>query len=137
MVFCVCPFYFNGVANASTWVPIGKIFVPVVQLNDVEAPVFNYGPDANITLDDFGVTSAIYYQTLQYQNGTYGAPSSWACHDLATLTANNNTLKLALKSGRYKVNVAAVMIEENCDIAAFEADDLVRSETYTYFSVVT
>jgi hypothetical protein len=45
--------------------------------------------------------------------------------------ANNNALKLALGSGRHRVNVAAAMIEDTCDVAAFEAGDLISSVTYS------
>jgi hypothetical protein len=60
----------------------------------------------------------------------WGYCCAWACHDQTTLTANNNALKISLISGRYKVNVAAVMVEETCNVSAFEAGDLVNSQTY-------
>lgn len=122
-------------ANASTWVPIKNghhlIFIPKVSLDSAQANTFQYGPEAIINLDGFGTTSAIYYQRQSWSNGSYGAFGPWLCHDKATLAGNNNTLKIPLGSGRYKLNVAAVMAKDSCDIVAFETGQLRRSPTYS------
>ena len=132
----------SSAVNASTWILIGsssgKILIPVASLSNVSAPTFNYGNSATITLGSFGSTSAIYFRRYTWQGnattGGFSAPSVWECHDLATLNNNNQSLKISfdgLASGRYKYDVAAVMVQDTCDVAAYEADDLVASEVYT------
>ena len=122
-------------AHASTWVPIKNgnhlIFIPKAGLDSAQVDAFQYGPDAIVNLNGFGSTSAIYFQSQSWTNGSYGALGPWQCHDKATLAANNNALKIPLVSGRYQLNVAAVMAKDSCDIAAFSAGDLTRSTTYT------
>ncbi len=122
-------------ANAATWVPIKTkgltVFIPQAKLDSVQADTFQYGHEAVLKLNGFGVTSAIYYQTQSWLNGSYGPATAWACHDKATLTANNNNLKLPLVSGRYQANVVAMMRNESCDLSTFEADSTFKSEVYT------
>ena len=122
-------------ANAATWVPIKTkgltVFIPQAKLDSVQADTFQYGHEAVLKLNGFGVTSAIYYQTQSWLNGSYGPATAWACHDKATLTANNNNLKLPLVSGRYQANVVAMMRNESCDLSTFEADSKFKSAVYT------
>jgi RHS repeat-associated protein len=123
-------------ATASTWIPIRNsnitIFIPKPGLKAVIADTFVYSNDTTLTLDGFGVTTAIYYQTQQWTSDSYAAPSAWQCHDKATLTANNNTLQLsALANGRYQVNVVAAMAKQTCDLSTFIPDTSLTSIVYT------
>lgn len=121
--------------NASTWVPIKHrsllIFTPKPGLDSVQVESFQYGANATVALNGFGATSAIYYQPRQWSNGSYTAPNPehWLCHDKTTI--NNDTLQFGLDSGRYQVDVIAVMGKTACDINAFKAGALISSETYT------
>ncbi|NQZ13127.1 MAG: hypothetical protein HRT35_38765 [Algicola sp.] len=124
-------------AQASDWVPISTgdmtVFIPVAQLDSVQAETFYYGTEATFTLEGFGSTSSIYYQTQQFSNGAFGAFDDWACQSQATLAVNNNGLKLPLSTGRYRVNVAAVMVSEGCDaqtLADFKTNKLISSAEY-------
>ncbi len=126
-------------AHASSWASIqgkARVLVPKPSLSAVVAPNFNYGTAAEITLGDFGDTSAIYYRQYHWQgdasNGSYATPSSWQCQDLATLKSNNLNLKLNFSdSGRYKYDVVAVMRNTACDLRAFAAGNLVASPIYS------
>jgi hypothetical protein len=141
------PALLGAPASASVWVPIGGdtiIFVPVPSLDSVQTQAFNYGSDATLTLNGFGNTSAIYYQTQQWSgdtaSGGFGTFGDWQCQSQTTLNANNNALKLALANGRYKVNVAAVMANDICDaqtLLDFKADKPISSADYINGQMVT
>jgi hypothetical protein len=128
----------NTSAQASTWVPISSsqhvIFIPkagFADTNGVQVDSFVYGNTAAVTLNDFGSTSAVYYQTQQWSNGSFAAPGAWQCNNKTQLTANNDSLQIGLSSGRYKVTAVAVMAQDTCDLVAFAAGNLIASDPYT------
>ena len=124
-------------AQASSWIPIydtfgnSRIMLAKPGLDGVSGEPFQYGDTANITLNGFGVTDTVYFQTQTWSNGSYDTGAAWQCHDKATLSANNQQLIIPMDaSGRYKVNVAVAMGRPDCDIPTFTAGGLSQSTSY-------
>ncbi len=122
---------------ASTWVPIGvgdiQIIIPNPSLDSITAETTQYSKNATFTLNGVGDSTAIYYQ---YKPAS-GNASSWYCKTAAEIT--NNTISIDnLAYGAYTVSASATMIDEACDIAAFQAGSLISSEviTSTAFNLV-
>ena len=76
-------------------------------------------------------TPESYKLEVAQKNGVYGSFGPWQCQNKTTLLANNQTLSVPLTSGRYILNIAAVMRKGECDIAAYKAGQLIDSPVYT------
>ena len=118
-------------AMASTWVPIAvgdiQIIIPQPSIDSVQANAEQYGASGTVTLNGLGASSAAYYQLHQLVSGSW-VVGSWACQDIATITANNNNITLTnLAYGQYKVRVAAEMGGSACDLASYQGGSLVTS----------
>ena len=118
---------------ASVWVPIGvgvnQIFVPIPSLGSVSVEDYYQNTPVAMQLPALGHSTAVYYQVQQWQNGAFDETATWQCLDKDSVTQNSGVVDVGtLNNGIYRIKASAVMIEEQCLVASFEAGDLISSD---------